>query len=171
MFSLGSGSLTEKGQSAQTIQSRGTSQERIFLSIGARSCGGTHGCQKRSKADNLNKDTPAGQVPGKLSTSVVFILLRTSTPHFLSPGAFNLPEASPLFGCFRERGPLAHIVLIPHLNRGKPHHCSFPWGHGGLYLLAPPAAEVCFSQPKALLKMGWTKPGNSDLNKRSGVGL
>lgn len=54
---------------------RVTSQERIFLLIGARSCGGTHGCQRSSKADTPNKDTPAGQVPGKLSKSVVFILL------------------------------------------------------------------------------------------------
>lgn len=147
MFFLGSGSLTDKGQSAQTTQlNRGTSQERIFLLIGARSCGGTHRYQKSSKADNLNKDTPAGQVPGKLSMSVAFILLRTSPPHFLLPGAFLLPQASPPFGCFRERGPLAHTVLISPLNRGKPHHCSLPWWS---LPLSPPAAEACFFQPKA----------------------
>lgn len=96
MLFLGSGSWTEKGQSLHG-SNRGTSQERIFLLIGARSCGGTRGCQRSSKADTLNKDTPAGQVPGKLSKSVVFILLQTNTALLLPPEAQTLPAASPLF--------------------------------------------------------------------------
>lgn len=57
--------------------------------IGARSGGSTQSFQESSKADILHKDTPAEQVPGELSISVVFIPL-----HLLPPEALILPEAS-----------------------------------------------------------------------------